>query len=158
MLVIASLVSVSRITLNLLVLAHDLLSMAIVEGACDDRDKADVHRGAQWLHKKRRADVVPLKTMQAGLLLLLCSSSALARDSRWERTLLAGSNATVAQAPAAPEVSSGPLVGIFVSRHADISHATHSALPHIAEKAQALAVSCRPLLENSCSCAEAWHT
>ena len=50
--------------------------------------------------------------VQACLLVLLCSSAALAKNSRWERVLQAGADATVAQAPAAPAVSSGPLVGL----------------------------------------------
>ena len=54
------------------------------------------------------------KAMQACLLLLLCSSTAMAKMSRWERILQAGADATVVQAPAvapaAVGVSSGPLV------------------------------------------------
>ena len=58
--------------------------------------------------------MVTPKAMQACLLLLLCSSTAMAKMSRWERILQAGADATVAQAPAvapaAVGVSSGPLV------------------------------------------------
>lgn len=50
--------------------------------------------------------------VQACLLVLLCSATAWAKNSRWERVLQAGADATVAQAPAAPAVSSGPLVGV----------------------------------------------
>lgn len=48
--------------------------------------------------------------VQACLLVVLCSATAWAKNSRWERVLQAGADATVAQAPAAPAVSSGPLV------------------------------------------------
>lgn len=50
--------------------------------------------------------------LQACLLVLVCSGTALAKNSRWERVLQAGADATVAQAPAAPAVSSGPPVGV----------------------------------------------
>ena len=56
--------------------------------------------------------MVRAMVFQACLLVLLCSGSALAKTSRWERVLQAGADATVAQAPAAPAVSSGPLVGV----------------------------------------------
>ncbi|CAK0785458.1 hypothetical protein CVIRNUC_008667 [Coccomyxa viridis] len=49
---------------------------------------------------------------QACLLVLLCSGSAMAKMSRWERVLQAGADATVSQAPAvapAAAVDSGPL-------------------------------------------------
>ena len=58
--------------------------------------------------------MVTPKAMQTCLLLLLCSGTAMAKMSRWERVLQAGADATVAQAPAvapaAAGVSSGPLV------------------------------------------------
>ena len=75
--------------------------------------------------------MVHTKAVQACLLVLLCSGTALAKSSRWERVLQAGADATVAQAPAAPAISSGPLVGArclntcdpqALDRHEDMSH------------------------------------
>ncbi len=57
---------------------------------------------------------------QACLLVLLCSGSAMAKMSRWERVLQAGADATVSQEPAvapAAAVDSGPLVSTSLTRH-----------------------------------------
>lgn len=54
--------------------------------------------------------MVSSRAVQACLLVALCFGTATAKMSRWERVLQAGADATVAQAPAAQAVSSGPLV------------------------------------------------